>query len=160
MANIYFNSLLQRKVSESRINKNVQLPINVIYRYLNTILFSVLIIIPLLALFLKHVSCTRSQLQQSIQQTSAFKTYGTTDNNRAPDIFCATVTPETFAILRQPWSVYNCVRVSLSVAQLVFIVYSTLHLVNKHDDIDKQVEGSYQDIVRMYYTRIVFWVCR
>ncbi|KAG2234156.1 hypothetical protein INT48_002319, partial [Thamnidium elegans] len=114
---------------------------------------------PLLILFLKQISRTRSQLQQAIH-TSTFKTYGTDDNDRNSDISCATmVTPEKFAILRQPWSVYNCVRVSLSLTQLIFIVYSTLHLVNKHDadDIDKLVEGTYKDIVHMYYTRIVFW---
>ncbi|GAA5802280.1 hypothetical protein HPULCUR_007743 [Helicostylum pulchrum] len=93
-------------------------------------------------------------------QASNFRTYRTTRNGRIPDRSGATVViPKPFDIIRQPWSLYNCVRVALSIAQFAFIVHSTLHLVNKHDadDLDKQVEDNYQDIVRMYNTRIVFW---
>lgn len=124
---------------------------------MNTILF----IVPLLLLFLNQISRTRTQIQQAIQ-ASNFRTYRTTRNGRIPDRSGATVViPKPFDIIRQPWSLYNCVRVALSIAQFAFIVHSTLHLVNKHDadDLDKQVEDNYQDIVRMYNTRIVFWVC-
>jgi hypothetical protein len=70
------------------------------------------------------------------------------------------VTPREFAIRHQPWSVCNCARLILSAFQLTLVVYGTWSLIHDYPhDIDKEVEGSYKDMVRMYYTRIVFWVC-
>lgn len=69
------------------------------------------------------------------------------------------VTQQDFDMRYQPWSVYNCVRLLLSAFQLALIAYGTWSLT--HDalqDIDKEVEGNYTDILRMYYTRIAFWV--
>lgn len=134
--------------------------------YLNTLLFSVIIIISLTSLLVKSFTFNydiNSSGYVAINKLPLLKNYGTVyeENDRISDIGSNTmVTPEKIAICRQPWSVYNCLRVSLSLIQLIFVVCFTLSLLNQHDsrDMDNKVEGSYNDIVIMYYTRIAFWV--
>lgn len=81
--------------------------------------------------------------------------YGAIPEDSDADSSNTLVTPQDFTIQRQPWSVYNCSRVVLSAIQLVIIVYM---VKNNDGDVDKQVEGSYKDMMNMYYSRIGFWV--
>lgn len=103
---------------------------------------------------------------EPIQKLPKFKDYGATttiseeeEGHQQQDISFM-VTPEKFVIYRQPWSMYNCVRVLGSLMQLVWIVYNTWFLFNQHNshEMDHRVEGSFRDTMIMYHTRVMFWV--
>jgi hypothetical protein len=77
------------------------------------------------------------------------------DNDDNPSSSDLIIPSQEFIICQQPWSVYNCIRLALSAIQLVIIIYLNL---TEDEEVDKEVEGDYEDMIYMYYTRIAFWV--
>ncbi|KAG2195149.1 hypothetical protein INT47_006598 [Mucor saturninus] len=95
-----------------------------------------------------------------INQKAQLPSYGTVDITSDSSSSDTAVTPPSVEFEKrcQPWSVYNLMRLILSVSQLALVVYGTWSLI--HDasqEIDKEVEGSYSNMLRMYYARIGFW---
>lgn len=125
--------------------------------FLNTFLYSVLIGTSLLVLLVKVIRSYRHR--EAYQYHPLYKShqpsYGAIPEDSDADSSSTLVTPQEFIIQRQPWSVYNCSRAVLSAIQLVIIVYM---VKNDDGDVDKQVEGSYDDMMNMYYSRIAFWI--
>lgn len=127
--------------------------------YINSLLLSVSIAISLFILLSKAVSHYKHNHLYNPISKPQLPSYGTVDITSDSSSSNTMVTQQDFDMRYQPWSVYNCVRLLLSAFQLALIAYGTWSLT--HDalqDIDKEVEGNYTDILRMYYTRIAFWV--
>ncbi|KAK4517554.1 uncharacterized protein ATC70_000894 [Mucor velutinosus] len=135
-------------------------------RYLNTAVLVVLVIISFTTLFFKLIchykKSTPSQYKPINQHTHAF--YGATETSASSnnssgedsdDVSSSdTVVPSKFAS-SQPWSVYNWMRLLMSGTQLGFLVYMALSM--NESNMDTVIEGTYNDLIRMYYARIVFW---
>lgn len=165
MARSSTKSLCSRKVS---INEKEQSPrllcLNKCIkktRYLNTLLLSVSIAISLCILLAKAVKNHKQDHQYTlINQKSQLPSYGAVDITSDSSSSDTAVTPSIeFEKRYQPWSVYNFARLILSVFQLALIVYGTWSLI--HDgsqEIDREVEGTYNNLLLMYYARIGFWV--
>lgn len=77
-----------------------------------------------------------------------------TDSHSSNTVFSS----QELIICHKPWSICNCARLVLSAIQLALVIY--LNLTDDDEELDKQVEGNYRDMVHMYYAHIGFWVIK
>lgn len=127
-------------------------------RYLNTALILCVVGFSLITSLYRIVQYTRrnkdSSLYEPINKPSR-SNYGsiTTDQDDASSSNTI-VTPEPKP---RSWSAYDWIRCVLSVLQLYLVLKITTFTRND-DDIEQPIEGSYQDLLIMYYSRIILWV--
>lgn len=180
MARSQFPSMFQRKVSLTLCHKDLLVVANckiwAYVRYLNASVLSIITFVSTLALVVKainhykHINNKDAALHKPLKNSHlpTFNNYGATAANGESDnesssssetMVSSSSSAQGEVVIRQePWSVYNGIRLILSVIQLILVISVTWSFVHSKDDIDVVVEGSYQDMFFMYYTRIVFWV--
>jgi hypothetical protein len=157
------NTLLSRKVSkqskqrEKKNNLRCHSVLNTLTLVL-AILYSCSILLVKTARYFKR---NNTAGYEAINKPQLPRFYGATSSSNTveedvDDDQSSSATVVSPQINNHPWSVYNWLRVLMAGIQVGLVIYTVWSLVPS--SIDEQVEGQYRDLIRMYYSRAVFWV--
>lgn len=168
MARSPINSLLSRKVSNKTDIKKTN-GTNESNSILNTLTLTLVLLYSCSTLLVKTARYFKRRNNaagyEPINKSQLPRFYGATtssaaaleeeeyDNDDDQSSSATMVSPQTN---NRPWSVYNWLRVLVSGLQVGLVIFTAWSLVPS--SIDQEVEGQYRDLMRMHYSRSVFWV--
>ena len=98
----------------------------------------------------------QQQLYEPLNKSTLPRYGAVPEDDSASDSSYSTVTPDEIIINNHPWGAFNCIRLGASVVQLGLVLYLIIETSNQH--IDVPIEGDFNDLIRTYYVRIIFWV--
>lgn len=116
-------------------------------------------LIALLYKTVQHIKRTRnSTLYEPIIKGNQPSNYGSIADQMEDDDTSSSNTIVPLELKPRSWSAFDWIRCLLSVIQLYLVIQITLFTRNNDKTIEVPIEGAFRDLIRMYYTRVLFWV--